>query len=155
MKPTRPRGFHVQRTAWKAQCTCYMRRLSQPVQRGELPHELSSFVGRQAEITAVADELRGTRLVTLTGSGGVGKTRLALRVAGQTGHAYASCAWVGLGAVGEGGGLGRAIAAAFHTGDCGIVETLMATLRGQRLLLVLDNCEHVIGRCAELAVRVL
>jgi predicted ATPase/DNA-binding CsgD family transcriptional regulator len=155
LKPTLPRGFHVQRVAWKAQCTCQVRRLMQPVQHDELPHELSSFVGRQAEIEAVANELRGARLVTLTGSGGVGKTRLALRVAGQTSREYASCAWVGLSAVGESARLGRAVAAAVQTGDRGIVETLVATLRGQRLLLVLDNCEHVIGRCAELAVRVL
>jgi predicted ATPase/DNA-binding CsgD family transcriptional regulator len=132
-----------------------MRRLSQPVQHDELPHELSRFVGRQAEIEAIANELRSARLVTLTGSGGVGKTRLALRVAGQASHEYAARVWVGLSAVGEGARLGRAVAAAVQTGDRDIVETLVATLRGQRLLLVLDNCEHVIGRCAELAVRVL
>ncbi|MBV9355331.1 MAG: hypothetical protein JO023_07365 [Chloroflexi bacterium] len=155
MTPTLPRGAHVQRVAWKAQCTCHLRRTIQPVPHDELPHELDSFVGRQAEIEAVASELRGARLVTLTGCGGVGKTRLALRVAGQASHEYACRAWVGLSAVGEGPRLGRAVAAAIQTGDRGLLETLVATLRGQRLLLVLDNCEHVIGRCAELAVRVL
>jgi predicted ATPase/DNA-binding CsgD family transcriptional regulator len=155
LKPTLPHGFHVQRAAWKARCTCHLRRPAQPVQHEYLPHEVSSFVGRQTEIEAIANELRHARLVTLTGSGGVGKTRLALRVAGAASHDFTCCVWVGLSAVGEGARLGRAVAAAVQTGDPGIVEPLVATMRGQRLLLVLDNCEHVIEQCAGLAVRVL
>ena len=120
-----------------------------------LPVPLTSFVGRERERAEVAALLAAQRLVTLTGPGGTGKTRLALQVATEVLAAYP-----GRGVAGGAGGAGRPGAGAPHrAAAAGVPEepgrpllvTLVEALRPRRLLLVLDNCEHLLDACARLA----
>ena len=115
-----------------------------------LPNLLTSFVGREREVADVVDLLRqnGVRLVTLTGPGGVGKTRLAVRVAEELGPFFADgVAFVPLAAVREPAVVGAALAQALgvrEAGDRPLADALTAFLRDRRLLLVLDNFEHIL-----------
>ena len=118
-----------------------------------LPAQLSSFIGRKAELVAVRRLVTGARLVTLTGAGGVGKTRLALQAAAGladgTGDGvwFADLAplrdpelvWVTVADV-----LGVRL-----TPDRPVAETVVEAVGVRRLLLVLDNCEQLIGTCAK------
>jgi non-specific serine/threonine protein kinase len=119
----------------------------------------TSLVGRQRELAAVKSLLAPARLVTLTGPAGCGKTRLALRVAGQVAAAYADGVhWVELAALSDAALVPQAIARAVHVPDQPgrpVVEGLQNALRHQHLLLVLDNCEHVLPACAALAAALL
>jgi predicted ATPase/DNA-binding CsgD family transcriptional regulator len=116
---------------------------------------VSSFVGRREQIDAIANGLRSARLVTLTGGGGVGKSRLALRVAREVGTEHAYSAWATLGAVGDGACVAGVVAAALGARAWATVDRLVSSVRDHGLLLVLDNCEHLIDACAELAARLL
>jgi predicted ATPase/DNA-binding CsgD family transcriptional regulator len=149
-----PRASLVQRVSAAAQCTCQAQLLPLPGCKQDLPEELSSLVGRAEEIDAVAAGLRTARLVTLTGVGGVGKTRLALRVAKEVSSEYADAAWAALGSVAQGDQVGHVVATALglHDGTNGSPVRLP---RERRLLLVLDNCEHLIAECAELVTALL
>jgi len=115
---------------------------------------LTSFVGRAAESAEVADLLGRYRLVTVTGPGGVGKTRLAAEVTRQVADRFADGVWqVELASVQEPALLPAAAAAvlgAQQAPDASIVESLLAMLSRQQLLLVLDNCEHMLAAVAEL-----
>jgi predicted ATPase len=123
---------------------------SQP--RHNLPGATTSFVGREPEIAEVSRLLRGTRLLTLTGSGGSGKTRLALRVAADLPQAYPDGVWlVELAALTDPGLVPRTIS--FPLGlpeqpGISIERALLEYLKPRRLLLILDNCEHLIDSCA-------
>src|SRR5215472_5093516 len=109
---------------------------------GNLPAELTSFVGRRGELAEVRRLLAGSRLVTLTGVGGVGKTRLALRAAAGLRRAFRDGVWlVQLDQLRDQALVTQAIAAALGLQD----------LAGRQLLLVLDNCEHVVDEAAKLA----
>jgi non-specific serine/threonine protein kinase len=124
--------------------------------RGWLPWPLTSFVGRERELAAVRQLLGQHRLVTLTGPGGVGKTRLALQAAadalGADGAPYPDGVWlVELAALADPGLVLQAVAATVGVREepgRPLVATLAAALRPRRLLLVLDNCEHLVGACA-------
>jgi predicted ATPase/class 3 adenylate cyclase len=121
---------------------------------GNLPLQLTSFVGREREIGSLAAALSKARLVTLTGVGGVGKTRLALQVAAEVLPNYPDGAWLcELAPVREPGAVGQTVAAVFgvsaHPGQS-LGETLAEYLRSRRLLLLLDNCEHLLGGVADL-----
>ncbi|HXT38012.1 MAG TPA: tetratricopeptide repeat protein, partial [Chloroflexota bacterium] len=126
--------------------------------RHNLPSMLSSFIGREHEQTRVIGLLANHRLVTLTGSGGVGKTRLALAVATDRLDAYPAGVWlVELASLADSSLVPGAVAAALAVReDPGrpILATLTNFLKGKRLLLVLDNCEHLLTACAELAIAV-
>jgi predicted ATPase len=119
--------------------------------RGNLPADLTSFVGRHAELAALAALLTGPRLVTVTGPGGVGKTRLALRAAALAAEdAYL----VEVGELQDPLLLGHAVLEALGLTDAAAwppLEVLAEQLAGRRLLLVLDGCEHLVAACAELA----
>jgi predicted ATPase/class 3 adenylate cyclase/DNA-binding CsgD family transcriptional regulator len=119
---------------------------------GNLPQQLSSFVGREDLVTEVAELVRSGRLVTLTGVGGVGKTRLALEVGAELAGEFPDGVWmVELATVGEPSAVPAAIATALGVtpqGDVALIDTLAAALAGQRLLLVVDNCEHVLAAAA-------
>jgi non-specific serine/threonine protein kinase len=120
-----------------------------------LPIQVTSFVGREQEMVEVERLLAATRLLTLTGAGGCGKTRLALQVAGSVADAHADGVWlVDLAPLTDPTLVGQAVAAALglqeSTGQP-IVSRLLAVLTAKRLLLVLDNCEHLIEACARLA----
>ena len=122
---------------------------------GNLPAELTSFVGRRAELAEVKRLLAGSRLVTLTGIGGVGKTRLALRAAAGLRRAFRDGAWlVQLDRLRDPELVAQAAAEALGLqGRPGYAAaaTLADYLAGRQLLLVLDNCEHVVDAAAKLA----
>lgn len=117
-----------------------------------LPVRVAAFVGRARERAKVADLVADTRVVTLTGSGGCGKTRLALEVVGDVASRFSDGAcWVDLQGVSEPGLVAPAIAAAVdvHEGpEAALTETLAQRLRARHLLVVLDNCEHLVDACA-------
>jgi predicted ATPase/DNA-binding CsgD family transcriptional regulator len=127
--------------------------LSRP--RHNLPAELSTFIGREPEIIRLADRLGTARLLTLVGPGGVGKTRLALQIGSRALASYAEGVWLlELGPLTDPHMVVTTVAAALgvrERGQIPLARTLAETLRDQRLLLVLDNCEHVLDGCAELA----
>jgi len=122
---------------------------------GNLPADVTSFVGRRRELAEVKGALSVSRLVTLTGMGGVGKTRLALRVAADLHRGFGDGVWlVELAGLQDAGLVGQTVAAAlgFHDQSGGwSVVTLSGLLTDRQLLLVLDNCEHLIDACAVLA----
>jgi predicted ATPase len=121
---------------------------------GNLPLELTSFVGRSGELSAVKNLLAASRLVTLTGIGGVGKSRLALRVAFEARRDFADGVWlVELGELRDGSLLVDVVAAALGLRDHSptpLRDVLMEFLFARKLLLVLDNCEQVVDAAAEL-----
>src|SRR5262249_50350362 len=127
--------------------------------RHNLPAEISSFIGRQREIYEIALRLEQTRLLTLAGSGGIGQSRLARHraAAGQDGHTDG--VWLAeLAALTEPALVPHLVAEALGmVEDPGRppVQAIVGFLRPRELLLVLDNCEHLIGPCAELADRLL
>jgi len=119
---------------------------------GTLPAELTSFVGRRQELVDSRALLASGRLVTLTGGGGVGKTRLALRIAAQVRRTFPDGVWmVELGAVEDAALLAKTIGMAFglRDADDDPAARLANFLRDRSLLLVLDNCEHLAQECAE------
>jgi non-specific serine/threonine protein kinase len=124
-----------------------------------LPVPLSSFVGREQALGVLRRRLRTSRLLTLTGPGGSGKTRLALRLAADAAGDYpAGCGLVELAAVRDAGVVVAAVAAACRVRDEGgrpLLATLIDVLRPKRLLLVLDNCEHLLDACARLTAALL
>ncbi|SPT51523.1 AAA family ATPase [Actinomadura madurae] len=130
--------------------------------RGNLPAETNSFVGREDQLARTLRTLEGARLVTLTGVGGVGKTRLALRVAAEAAPAFADGAWLAdlaqLVPRTEAEQLYRTIAESLGLHDHSPrspADAVADHLRDRRLLLVLDNCEHLVEEVAALAQRLL
>jgi non-specific serine/threonine protein kinase len=123
--------------------------------RHNLPAELTSFVGREHELTRLVERLDTARLVTLVGPGGVGKTRLALQVANRIFRSHSRDAWfVELAPLADSAMVAPAVAATLGVRERGrapLIEVLADALREQQLLLVLDNCEHVLDGCATLA----
>jgi predicted ATPase/DNA-binding SARP family transcriptional activator len=119
-----------------------------------LPAELTSFVGRERELDEVASRLRQARLLTLTGTGGSGKTRLALRVARKVAGDYPGGVWlVELAALADPSLVAQSVAAALGVREESrpLIETLQRRLRSARMLVVMDNCEHLVQACAEVA----
>jgi predicted ATPase/DNA-binding CsgD family transcriptional regulator len=118
------------------------------------PAALTSFVGRAGAVRELAGLLEDCRLVTVTGPGGVGKTRLAGQVANQVADRFADGAWLAeLAAVRDPAQVAGAVAAALGIREqpgVPAADAVIRVLAGQQLLLVLDNCEHVIGAAAEL-----
>ncbi|QFG24803.1 BTAD domain-containing putative transcriptional regulator [Actinomadura sp. WMMB 499] len=126
---------------------------------GNLPAEATSFIGREKELAEARRLLRAARLVTLTGVGGVGKTRLALRAAGQVRSSFPEGAWlVDLAALTDSTLVARAVAEALGLRDQSVrsaMDALADHVRDRRLLLVLDNCEHLVDAVAPLVQRLL
>jgi predicted ATPase len=127
--------------------------------RGSLPLGQSSFVGRRAEIEELAGLLEAGRLVTVTGVGGVGKTRLALAAAARAADRFRDGAWlVALSALADPELLAHTVAAAVRLTDQTTrppLDALADQLADRELLLVLDTCEHLVDACADLAERLL
>jgi predicted ATPase/DNA-binding XRE family transcriptional regulator len=122
-------------------------RLEEPSGRA-LPFPSTSLIGREREVAEVANELRKmARLVTVTGPGGVGKTRLAQEVVTELGtHFRDGVVWIDLGPLADGAAIPGAVAKALGVREAPAQElgqTLAESLHDQRLLLVLDNCEHL------------
>ncbi|MGW4337007.1 protein kinase domain-containing protein [Rhodococcus koreensis] len=126
---------------------------------GNVPIELTSFIGRHRELTEAKEQLSVSRLVTLTGIGGVGKTRLALRVISEVQRESSDDAWlVGLGEVRDDSLLADVIAAALGLRSQSarqLLDVVAEYLVPRRVLLMLDNCEHVLDSVAEVAEALL
>jgi predicted ATPase/ribosome-binding protein aMBF1 (putative translation factor) len=124
-----------------------------------LPLSLTTFVGREAELREIASLVHEHRLVTLTGTGGVGKTQTALRVGASFGNGEAKpVAFVGLAPVESRSSVIAAVASAIGVREAPnrpLLDVVLAHVRNKALLLILDNCEHVIADAAVLADAVL
>jgi predicted ATPase/transcriptional regulator with XRE-family HTH domain len=127
--------------------------------RHNLPVQLTSFVGRVQQAADVRNELARTRLLTLTGPGGVGKTRLALRVAEAELDTFADGVWfVELAPLTEASQVPQSITSLFEVRekpDESLVASLAAALQRLHVLLILDNCEHLLAACRDLVQRLL
>jgi predicted ATPase/DNA-binding CsgD family transcriptional regulator len=119
---------------------------------GNLPEQVTSFVGRDALLLEVGDLVRSNRLVTLGGAGGVGKTRLALEVGAGLADEFPDGVWlVELAAVSDASSVAAAIATTLGItprGDAALIDTVAEALTGRRALVVIDNCEHVLSAAA-------
>lgn len=125
---------------------------------GNLPAEMTSFVGRRSELTATRKLLSSTRLLTLTGPGGVGKSRLGVRVATDVHRSFHDGVWlVDLAEINDGTLLPLVIGTAFGLQDASKdPESRLADfVHDKQLLLVLDNCEHVVEATAKLLKNLL
>ena len=124
-----------------------------------LPLELSSFVGREKELAEVKRLLENNRLLTLTGSGGCGKTRLALAAASELVEGFQDGVWmVELAPLADPSLVAHAVGSTLGVREQpgrSPTETLSDYLESKKVLLVLDNCEHLIEGCAELAEALL
>ncbi|MEV6860562.1 BTAD domain-containing putative transcriptional regulator [Streptosporangium subroseum] len=131
--------------------------------RHGLPAQLTPLIGRADELTRLKELLAGGRLVTLTGPGGIGKTRLAMEVAGDR---PGNVCFVQLAPLGDGADVPQAVLSALGLRESGVLPgpgrtvhdplaRLTAALADRRMLLVLDNCEHVVGAAAQLADQLL
>ena len=122
--------------------------------RTNLPQVLTSFVGREREVAEIKRLLPATRLLTLTGTGGIGKTRLALQAAAEVLDAYADGVWfVDLAPLTHPAMVPSALAHVLGVKESAqqpLLKSLCEYLRDQDVLIVLDNCEHVRGACADL-----
>lgn len=127
--------------------------------RYNLPVQVSSFVGREREMAQVKRMLTGSRLVTLVGAGGCGKTRLAIEVGAQLIAEYPEGVWlVELGALSDPALIVQKAASVLGLGeesDGPLLDRLTDYLRAKQVLLVLDNCEHLISACARFAETLL
>ena len=126
---------------------------------GNLPLQVTSFIGRDVEVTELVSAVRTKRLVSLTGVGGVGKTRLALQVAAEVLPEFPDGVWlVELAPVGDPGAVADVVATALGITPqpaVSMVDSVAGAVAGRRLLLVLDNCEHVLDAAATLVEAVL
>jgi predicted ATPase/DNA-binding CsgD family transcriptional regulator len=127
--------------------------------RGRLPAEATSFVGRRHELAEARKKLAAARLVSLVGPGGVGKTRLAIRIAAGLGRGFSGGAWmVELADLEDPALVGNAVMTALGLRDQSATEplTLLCSyLKDKELLLVLDNCEHLLEAAAQLVSEVI
>jgi predicted ATPase len=126
---------------------------------GNLRPQTTSFVGREMELVEVQAALKAHRLVTLTGVGGVGKTRLAMEVAARSAHDFTDGVWlVELAAVGDPAAVPEAVAAVLgitQQPGMSLADSVAAALEGRSRLLVFDNCEHVLDAAAEMIDAIL
>ena len=127
--------------------------------RDNLPSELTSFVGRRQALADVRNLMASARLVSLIGAGGVGKTRLAVRLASELVHQYADGVWlINLASLTAPNLIAQTIAVTVdvrESADRSLREGLFQFCRTRSLLLVLDTCEHLLDGCAELAETLL
>jgi predicted ATPase/class 3 adenylate cyclase/DNA-binding CsgD family transcriptional regulator len=134
-------------------------RTTDAVAAHNLPTQLTSFVGRTTQIQEISQSLVDDRLVTLTGAGGAGKTRLAIEMAGQMGgHFPDGICYADLAPITHPEMVSLTVARALGLPDQpgrSITETLLRSIRDRRLLVVLDNCEHLLEASAALVNDVL
>src|SRR5215216_99787 len=120
-----------------------------------LPAQLTSFIGREQEIAEAQKLFSSTRILTFIGPGGTGKTRLSLQVAAEQISEFKDGVWlIELAQLADSDYILSTIASTFHLRELQgvpLIDTLTDYLRGKQLLLVLDNCEHLIETCAQLA----
>jgi predicted ATPase len=126
---------------------------------GNVPSTATSFIGRRQQRKDIRDRLAGGRLVSLIGPGGVGKTRLAFQVADEMNHLFENGVYyVELASISDGGDVPAAVIHALGIADQSNRDDttkLIEYLRGREILLILDNCEHVLSGCVALVSEVL
>lgn len=131
---------------------------SKPATRGNLPVAATTLVGRDHDIRSIVKKFEHARLITITGTGGIGKTRLALETARHLSQTQPDgCWWVDLVPVSDPQLVPQTIARMFGLIESAGMETLEALqryLRSKHLLLVLDNCEHMLDVCAQVIVSI-
>jgi predicted ATPase/class 3 adenylate cyclase len=136
-----------------------LRSLGNPALQNNLPAQLSTFIGREREVSEVRALVQSSRLVTLTGAGGAGKTRLGLQVAAELLDGSGDGVWlVELAAVTNQDAVASAVSGALRLAaqpGRPALEILLDALAPQDVLIVLDNCEHLIGGCAKTAELIL
>jgi len=136
-----------------------LRSLGNPALPNNLPAQLSTFIGREPEVSEVRALVETCRLVTLTGAGGAGKTRLGLQVAAELLDGSGDGVWLAeLAAVTDEGAVAAAICEALRLAvnpGRPVLDALLDALAPQDVLIVLDNCEHLIGGCAKTAEAVV
>lgn len=119
-----------------------------------LPTVLTSFIGRKRELTEIVQLFDSSRLLTLTGAAGCGKTRLALRVAAEISDQYEDGVhWVELARLTNDQLIPKAVAKVLNVGekpDHLLIDELLVALQDKKLLLVLDNCEHLLSACRQI-----
>lgn len=124
-----------------------------------LPQQLTSFIGREHALSEAKKLLEKTRFLTLLGAGGLGKTRLSLQVAADVVDHYPDGVWfVELAAVRDEQLVAQAVASVLHVKEEAghpVLEALMKFVKDRKLLLILDNCEHLLHGCAEIAKALL
>lgn len=134
-------------------------RISETAVGGRLPTQLTSFVGRAAELAELRQLVSGNRLTTLTGAGGVGKTRLATQLAGQLAEEFDDGVWwVDLAPLANPDLVAVRVAHSLGLGDQpgrSPTDTLARFIADRRMLVVLDNCEHLVDACATLVQALL
>ena len=155
--PSPRRIFHLRIDGRGSDCFAAPRTLQ--TGRTNLPEEISSFVGRERELVELRELLGVSRVVTLTGAGGVGKTRLAQRLAGESVGGPVDGVWfVDLAPVADSAYVAATVASVLDVAerpDRSVVVSLVDALADRDLLVVLDNCEHVLETAAPLAARLL
>src|SRR5882762_6215779 len=133
--------------------------MAKPARRvGNLPADATSFMGRRRELADLRKKLASARVVSLVGPGGVGKTRLAISAANDLSRGFRNGAWlVELAEVQDPALVGNAVMAALDLRDQAATEPfalLRAYLAEKELLLLLDNCEHLVEGVSELVIKV-
>jgi len=131
-----------------------------PIQpKHNLPHQLSSFIGREKELTEITGLITKYRLVSLIGTGGMGKTSLSLQIGHKILNEYPDGSWfIGLDSLSDPDLVPQTIASVFdirETPEQPVIEILVNFLREKTALLILDNCEHLLDACAELIATLL
>jgi predicted ATPase len=120
-----------------------------------LPVQLTSFIGREREIAEARKLFTSTRILTFIGPGGTGKTRLCLQVAGEQIAEFKDGVWlIELAQLADPTYVLSAVASTFNVRElqgARLIDTLIDYLRGKQLLLILDNCEHLIDTCAQIS----
>lgn len=130
-----------------------------PTANGRLPVRLSRLVGREAQVAELVALLEDERLITLTGPGGAGKSRLAVAVAAESARRYPGGVWwVPLATLTEPARLADTVAEALEVADAAgmpVIDSIIAAVSTSRALLVFDNCEHLLDQAATLVERLL
>jgi predicted ATPase/DNA-binding CsgD family transcriptional regulator len=134
--------------------------MARPTRRpGNLPAEATSFIGRRRELTEVRKKLTEARLISLVGPGGVGKSRLAIRAAADLGRGFRDGSWLAeLADVLDPALVSNAVMAAVDLRDQAATDPralLLSYLRDKELLLVVDNCEHLLGAAAQVVTDIM
>ena len=136
-----------------------LRPAARTIPPGNLVRPATEFIGRDAELLHVAAELAGRRLVTLTGAGGLGKTRLAIELAWSMVDEFSGGLWLAeLAPVADPAAVVAAAASTLSIplqGDMTMIESIVDWLKGRRLLLIVDNCEHVLTPVVDLVAAVV
>jgi predicted ATPase/transcriptional regulator with XRE-family HTH domain len=152
-----PLRYHERSEALNASLLRLVRPNAQPGPKHNLPQQLTSFVGRQRDIREIAGLLRDCALVTITGAGGVGKTRVALHLGNEILDDWPDGVWlVDLAPLADQSHVAGAILSTLQLPSTASrpLDVVVAHLRTRRLLLILDNCEHVVGAARDVASRI-